>query len=182
MDIKDVGVYIGRYEFDNWTWRNIQNYPLLGGSNILYRKCVGLEDIGKPKNIYIETNADSDFTRIFFPTKITYEATKITLDLVVKRNNNNIYISNELSDVVRLFASTSPTVLWDTVRNKMAIMALLDAATPNKDSHKNMKYLEVELTFSNLMGYCPYIKDTFINGHLPIIEAAALPIIKRVLS
>lgn len=182
MQINDVGVYIGKYENGSWSWTNIQNYPLDTGRDILYRKCGGLEDVGKPKNIYTETYADSDTTRIDFPSEITHEATTITLDLVVRRDPLTEDGDNELKGIVDLVAFTTPTVFWDTVRQKMAVMTLMNAAEAKEDNYKGMKYLEVELKFSNLMGYCPYVGDTFSNGHLPNVEAAALPIITKVLS
>ena len=73
-------------------------------------------------------------------------------------------------------------MFWDTVRQKMAVMTLMNAAEAKEDNYKGMKYLEVELKFTNLMGYCPYVSDTFSEGHLPKVEAAALPIITKVLS
>lgn len=182
MEINEVGVYIGKYENAGWSWTNIQNYPLDTWRTLLYRKCTGLEDVGKPKNIYTETYADSDVTRTDFPDTITYEATTITLNLIVKRENSVIDGDNDLKTVVDMLQFTTPTVFWDTVRNKMAIMALLNAAEAKEDTYKGMKYLEVELKFNNLMGYCPYVGDTFTNGHLPNVEAAALPIITRILS
>lgn len=182
MEINELGVYIGKYENGTWLWTNIQNYLLNTGRTLLYRKCTGLEDIGKPKNIYTETYADSDTVRADFPNTITHEATSITLNLVVKRDKNIEDGGNELKDIVDLVAFTTPTVFWDTVRHKMAVMTLLNAAEAKEDTYKGMKYLEVELKFNNLMGYCPYIGDTFTNGHLPNVEAAAMPIITRILS
>lgn len=182
MQINEVGVYIGKRQNGTWSWTNIQNYPLGTGRNLLYRKCTGLEDVGKPKNIYTETYADSDTTRIDFPATVTHEATTITLDLVVRRNPDTEEGDNELKDIVDLVAFTTPTVLWDTVRQKMAVMTLSNAAEAKEDNYKGMKYLEVELKFTNLMGYCPYVIDTFSNNHLPNVEAAALPIITKVLS
>lgn len=182
MEASEVGVYIGKYQNNAWVWTDIQGYSLGDGRKLLYRKCTGLENVGKVKNIYTETYADSETVRVDFPGTITYEATVITLNLVVKRPVDVVSGNNELKNIVDLVAFTTPTVFWDNVRNKMAVMILTEAAEAKEDKYKGMKYLEVELKFNNLMGYCPFVQDTFSNGHLPNVEAVALPVITKVLS
>lgn len=184
MEIQDVHVYIGAYLNNSWVWEDINGYSIdSSGKRVLYyRKCTGLEDMGKPKNIYTETYADSNTVRVDFPNTITREATTITLDLVLKRAQDVSSGDNDLREIVDLFAYSTPVVFWDNVRQKMAVMTLLNSAEVKEDNYKGMKYLEVELKFNNLMGYCPHISDTYANSHLPYVEAAALPIITRVLS
>lgn len=182
MEINKLGVYIGKYENAGWSWTNIQNYSLGTGRTLLYRKCTGLETVGKPMNIYTETYADSNTVRADYPDVIAYSATTITLVVCVKRDSSIQEGDNELKKIVDLMTFTTPTVYWDTARKKMAVMSLINTAEPKEDTYKGIKYLITELQFNNLMGYCPYIIDTFINGHLPNVEAAALPIITRILS
>lgn len=182
METTDVHVYIGKYENSSWNWTDINNYSLGTGRKLAYRKCTGLEDVGKVKNVYTETYADSDVVRTDFPTTKCYEATTITLDLVVIRSASVNSGDNDLKDIVDLVSFTTPTVFWDNVRKKMAVMTLMNAAEAKEDNYKGMKYLEVELKFNNLIGYCPYVNDTYTNSHLPYVEAAALPIITKVLS
>lgn len=182
MEIEEVGVYIGKFEDNAWSWVDIQKYPISPESTLLYRKCTGLESFGKVKNIYTETYADSETVRADFPTTITREATTITLNLVVRRLPTATEGEREMLNIINLVSFTTPTVFWDSVRQKMAIMTLIDAVEVNEDKYKGMKYIDVELKFINLMGYCPYIHDTFANGHLPAVEAVAQPLITRILS
>lgn len=182
MEISQVGVYIGKYSLQGWSWTNINGYAIGTGKKVLYRKCSGLEDHGKVKNIYTETYADSGVVRTDFPDTITREATTITLDLIITRAPSVNSGGNEVSQLLSLVGGNQPVVLWDSVRQKMAVMTLVNAVEVKEDSYKGMKYVEVELKFSNLQGYCPYVGDTFSNGHLPYVETAALPVITKALS
>jgi hypothetical protein len=182
MDIQDVHVYVGKYSNGFWGWTDINNYTLGVGRTLMYRRCSGLEDFGKVKNIYTETYADSDTVRVDFPTTITREATTITLNLIIRRNPSIENGDNDVSTVVGLVSGNYPVVLWDNIRRKMSVMTLVNAVEVKEDKYKGMKYVEIELKFNNLYGYCPYVSDTFTQGHLPNVEAAALPIITKVLS
>lgn len=182
MKIEDVHIYIGKYTNSSWAWTDINNYTLGTGRKLLYRKCSGLEDFGKVKNIYQETYADSDTVRTDFPDTITREATTITLNLIVRRDPSVATGDNDVSTVINMVSGTLPVVFWDNVRRKMAVMTLISAVEVKEDNYKGMKHLELELKFNNLYGYCPYVNDTYANSHLPYVEAAALPIITKVLS
>lgn len=182
MQTEDVHVYIGKYANGSWTWTDINNYALGTGRTLLYRRCSGLEDFGKVKNIYQETYADSNTVRTDFPNTITREATTITLNLIIRRDPSIENGDNDVSTVVGLVSGNYPVVLWDNIRRKMSVMTLVNAVEVKEDTYKGMKYLELELKFSNLYGYCPYVNDTFANSHLTYVEAAALPIITQVLS
>lgn len=54
-------------------------------SGLLYMKADGMNDIGKSKNVYTETYADSDELRVYLPNDGNYtnEATKITMHFLV---------------------------------------------------------------------------------------------------
>lgn len=182
MQIEDVHVYIGKYTNAQWSWTDINNYALGTGRTLLYRKCAGLEDFGKVKNIYTETYADSDTLRADFPDEITREATTITLDLVVRRDPSIVNGDDDVNTVIGLVSGTLPVVFWDNVRRKMAVMTLVSAVEVKEDNYKGMKYIELELKFNNLMGHCPYVYDSQIPNQLQAVEYNALPIITRVLS
>lgn len=182
MQIQDVHVYIGKYTNAQWSWTDINNYVLGTGRTLLYRKCAGLEDFGKVKNIYTETYADSDTVRADFPDEITREATTITLDLVVRRDPSIENGDDDVNTVIGLVSGTLPVVFWDNVRRKMAVMTLVSAVEVKEDNYKGMKYIELELKFSNLMGHCPYVYDSQIPNQLQAVEYYALPIITKVLS
>lgn len=182
MEITDVHVYIGKYTNGSWSWTDINNYSLGTGRTLLYRKCSGLEDFGKVKNIYQETYADSDTVRTDFPDTITREATTITLNIIIRRDPATANGDNDVNTVIGLVSGTLPVVLWDNVRRKMAVMTLISAVEVKEDNYKGMKYLELELKFNNLMGHCPYVFDSQIQNQLQAVEQAATPIITRVLS
>lgn len=182
MDINDVKVYIGKYSGGVWTWTNINGYSLDTGRVVYYRKCEGLESYGKAKNIYTETYADSDVVRTDFPTTIQREATTITLDLIVKRDPSISVGDGELGDIIGLVSGNYPTVFWDNVRHKMAVMTLINAAEVKEDNYKGMKYLEVELKLNNLMGYCPVVGEATGANPMADVETAALPIITKILA
>lgn len=181
METTDVHVYIGKYTNSTWSWLDINgmNVPLTT-HKVFYRKCEGLENYGKAKNIYQETYADSNTVRVDFPTTITREATTITLDIVVKRGTGSL--NTIMQHLISILGASEPIVFWDNVRKKMAVMSLTNAVEPKEDTYKGMNYLECEFKFQNLIGYCPTVNDTYANSHLPYVEAAALPIITRVLS
>lgn len=182
MDTQDVHVYVGKYTNNAWSWTDINNYALGTGRTLLYRKCSGLEDFGKVKNIYTETYADSDTVRADFPTTITREATTVTLNMIVKRDASIENGDGDIYTVIDLVSGNAPVVFWDNIRRKMAVVTLTSAVEIKEDKYKGMKYVEIELKFNNLYGYCPYVSDTFTQGHLPNVETAALPIITRILS
>ena len=181
MEIQDVHVYVGKYTNAQWSWTDINNYTLGTGRTLLYRKCSGLEDFGKVKNIYTETYADSDVVRADFPDETTREATTIILDLVVRRDPSIANGDDDVNTVIGLVSGTLPVVFWDNVRRKMAVMTLISAVEVKEDNYKGMKYIELELKFSNLMGHCPYVYDPQIPNQLQAVEDAALPVVTKVL-
>jgi hypothetical protein len=134
------------------------------------------------KNISTETYADSNTVRIDFPDEITREATAITLNLVVRRDPSIENGYDDMKYIIDLVSGNMPVVFWDNVRRKMAVTTLINAVEVDEDKYKGMKYVEIELKFNNLYGYCPYVNDVFNDGHLQRVEDAALPIITKVLS
>ena len=52
---------------------------------LLYMRAEGMNDIGKSKNVYTETYADSDRLRVYLPNDGNYtnDATKITMHFLV---------------------------------------------------------------------------------------------------
>lgn len=118
-----------------------------------YSKCVGLEDLGKPKNIYTETYADADSLRVHIPEDVKREATDITFTFIFfGENRKSVYDRfNEFIKGRRLY-------YYDTARNKQAYMVLIDKTEPKEDIYKGSKpYMSVDYKFQNLWGECKSI-------------------------
>jgi hypothetical protein len=180
MDLQ-VEFYTGKYDVsqDSFTWTSLER-TMNNGDKIKYRKMEGLEDVGKIKNLYVETYADSNIQRVDFPDTIARENTKIKLDLIILRNNTRTQ-SSTYQDLVDYF-SNGLTVYWDTQRKRTAILFFESASQPTTDTYLGTPYMEVELEFTNVTGVCPIINDTYTSSHLPLVEAYSKPIILSALS
>lgn len=178
MDL-EVYFYIGKYNAgtSTFTWSSLEQ--TLNGDLVRYRRCAGLENRGKMKNAYTESYADATQTREFIPGTPTYEPTEITLDVVIKRSTTD---STTTFDTLTDNFQNGLTVYWDTQRKRCAVLKLTNAVETKEDTYLGMNYLECEYKFTNITGYCEYINDTFSNGHLPLVEAYAQPVIEASLS
>lgn len=118
-----------------------------------YSKCVGLEDLGKPKNIYTETYADADSLRVHIPEDVKREATDITFTFIfLGENRKSVY------DRFNEFIKGQKLYYYDTARNKKAYMVLIDKTEPKEDIYKGSKpYMSVDYKFQNLWGECKSI-------------------------
>lgn len=119
-----------------------------------YMKCVGLEDLGKPKNIYTETYADASTLRVFNPETITREATKITFTFLFLGDK---YTRHNLYDRFNRFIENKIIYYYDTARLRLAHMILLEHTSPKEDLFKGGGNMVVDYTFQNIRGYCDRI-------------------------
>jgi len=173
MDLA-VDIYVGQYSSltDSFTWTPlVSNWQ---GTPVLYRKCTGLESVGKSKNVYSESYADAQQERVDIPATIYYEPTSIVLDLIVKHASGAN--SDSFRKLVQYFKKDL-TVFWDTQRKKAAVLKFVDSTEPKEDTYLGMQYLESEFKFTNIVGVSAFVNDTFANSHLPYVEAYARPII-----
>ena len=114
-----------------------------------YMKCVGLEDLGKPKNIYTETYADASALRVFNPETITREATKITFTFLFlgdKDTRHNLY------DMFNRFIENKKIYYYYHHQHQIVIIM-----SPKEDIFKGGGNMVVDYTFQNIRGYCDRI-------------------------
>ena len=176
MDL-DVQFFTGKYNKtnDTFTWQQLEQ--TIGGDEVKYRKCTGLESKGKIKNVYTETYADASVTRVDFPNALTFEPTEVVLDIVVKRGAT---ANTTAFDTLVNYFHNGLTVFWDTQRKRCAVLLLTNAVEVKEDTYLGMNYLECEFKFQNIAGKCDIINDT-LPSHANV-EANAKPIILAALS
>lgn len=143
-----VKFYIKRESDANYT--DLESYF----NGMKYSKCVGLEDLGKPKNIYTETYADAENIRIHQPSKIRRETTKITFTFAFFGDKET---RQDTFDKFNSFIENKKLYYYDTARLKRAYMILIDKTEPKEDVYKGQGYMLVEYTFQNIKGYCDRI-------------------------
>lgn len=179
MDLQ-VGFYTGKYNVlqGAFTWQALER--TVNGDTIKYRKASGLEDVGKIKNLYVETYADSNIQRVDFPETIARENTTVKIDIIVLRSDLRRQ-SSTYKDLVDYF-SNGFTVYWDTQRKRAAVLYLDKATQPKTDTYLGTPYMEIEFEFTCVTGVCPIVEDTFASSHLPLVEAYAKPVILTALS
>lgn len=124
---------------------------------VKYMSCTGLEELGKPKNIYTETYADADKLRLYQPSDIAREATKITFTFAFlgdKATRQKRY------DNFNKFLEGKRLSYCDTARLRMVKeMVLMDKTEPKEDVYKGQGYITAEYTFQNLYGECERLNN-----------------------
>ena len=127
-------------------------------AGLSYLSIKGLEIVGKPKNIYEESYAEHDGTRVYHPSDnedpVTRETTKIALDLVIQgANRRSVY--NSLCDYLR----GNRLYYWDTARHKKVWLILNEEVNPEDDTLKGVKYIRATFNFTNIWGYSKTCND-----------------------
>ena len=121
-------------------------------AGLLYMKADGMNNIGKAKNIYTETYADSDRLRVYLPNDGVYtnEATKITMHFLV--------IGDEASRqaTIRSFETYVREGIhryWDDARNLEFDFIVQDEIKVSDEKwHGSSPYVEIEVVMQNLNG------------------------------
>lgn len=123
-------------------------------AGLLYAKCVGLEDVGKPKNKYSESYADAAELRVYDPAVVLHDETDITFTfLFVGDNRRSVY--NDFCSYVE----SGKIYYYDTARYKKAYLTLFDAVKPSHDEFKGgTPYIQADFKFKNLWGKCVNVK------------------------
>lgn len=113
-----------------------------------YMKCDGLEDLGKPKNIYTETYADADSLRVYLPSEVKRAATTITFTfLFLGYDKQNVY------DEFNEFIKNQKIYYYDTARKKRVCMVYQNATNPKTDDYKgSLPHIIAEYKFQNIKG------------------------------
>jgi len=121
-------------------------------SGLLYMRAEGMNDIGKSKNVYTETYADSDRLRVFLPNngEYTNEATKITMHFLVLGDA----VSREA--VIRSFENYVREGIhryWDDARNLEFDFIVQDEIKVSDEKwHGSSPYVEIAVVMQNLNG------------------------------
>lgn len=117
-------------------------------NGLVYLKAIGISDKGTPKNLYFETYAESDETRVHIPEQICRENTEITLTLAFFGENcRSVY------DSFYDYVKSGKIKYWDTARNRVAKMVLSNAIEIEDDILKGGKpYMIADFIFRNLFG------------------------------
>lgn len=117
-------------------------------TSLRYSKCVGLDDYGKPKNVYTEQYADSNELRVWIPDEITREATivKFTFYFIGEERKATFHsFMAYLYDGIHAY--------WDDCRNRKFYFVLTDkVAISDEMLYGDKPYFKVELTVQNLKG------------------------------
>lgn len=113
-----------------------------------YMKCDGLEDLGKPKNIYTETYADADSLRVYLPSEVKRAATTITFTfLFLGYDKQGVY------DEFNEFIKNQKIYYYDTARKKRVCMVYQNATNPKTDDYKgSLPHIIAEYKFQNIKG------------------------------
>lgn len=120
---------------------------------LMYCKAVGINTIGKAKNVYTEEYADSDRVRYYLPSiDLNYanEATKITMTfLIVGTADERQDTLDKFLDYVRIGVHR----YWDTARNREFDFIVKDEIKVSSEKwHGSQPYIEVEIPMQNLSG------------------------------
>ena len=113
-----------------------------------YAKCEGIDTVGKPR-VYTETYADSDTLRVYMPSPITNEATKVTFTFYFfgekRRETYHSFID---------FVRGGKRAYWDSARKRKFYFVVTDEIKPATEMwYGSNPYLELRLTVQNIKGY-----------------------------
>lgn len=152
--------YMQRVDIANQSAINIEEYS--GFSGLLYMKADGMNDVGKAKNIYTETYADSDSLRVSLPkhrynninihsvSDIANEATKITMHFLVvgdaaQRQATIRSFENYVREGIHRY--------WDDARNLEFDFIVQDEIKVSDEKwHGSSPYVEIAVVMHNLNG------------------------------
>ena len=185
---------IGKYsmQYQTWEWRKLEqdsdfNFTEVGygQTRTRYRKFVGLESSGKPKNVYTETYAEAATERVYttYGGGVKHEAFTVELDIVFLGHGRQ----TAKDELIAYFESGDGiTVWWDNIRQKCAILLFDSSVEPEEDRYvSSTPFVETVFKFKSLTGFHPKITVTWTNiDNIPTsnIEAYAQPLVIESLS
>lgn len=140
--------YMQRVDIDNQPSYDIEEQF----SGLLYMRAEGMNDIGKSKNVYTETYADSDRLRVYLPNEGVYtnEATKITMHfLVVGDADTREAVIRSFENYVR----EGIHCYWDDARNLEFDFIVQDEIKVSDEKWLGSNpYVEIAVVMQNLNG------------------------------
>lgn len=121
-------------------------------SGLHYLSCKGLENVGAPKDIYLENYPEADGSRVYFPTDTTGNVVHLsdtTIELSLLFEGDSYRTSyNSFCSLVR----SSRLYYWDTARLKKVLLVLNSEVAPEEDTIKGIKYIKATFKFTNIWG------------------------------
>lgn len=137
--------YISRYVNDSWEQETSLEDNFSG---MKYVSCSGLSVKGKIKNIYTESYPESDSLRVYIPETIARENTDIELKFAFSgENRRDIY--DQFCD----FITGYKIRYWDTCRNRVLEMILIESIEPDEDFlYGSSPFVTAKFKFKNLKG------------------------------
>jgi len=118
-----------------------------------YVKATGISENGKAKNIYTESYAETDELRVYLPTQIAYENTKIKINLLFPAVSAD---RMDVQDNERTFfeAVSGKKIEWhDNFRNRYVTLVLIEAPKVTGELlYSGCRYRHIEYTFQNVFG------------------------------
>lgn len=117
-----------------------------------YIEAKGISKVGKTKNVYTETYADSNEIRTWHPSEngkeTTHEATTIQLKLLFYGDNRR-----EVYELFNKYIYGGYRMFWDTLRNRKFTFLVIDGVDPSDDVVKGgIPYIIGTWTLQNLKG------------------------------
>ena len=144
----DYHVYMQKVDKNGQPLENTERDIELSFEGLKYSMAEGLNDVGKAKNIYAETYADSDKTRVYIPQKIEHEATEVLLTLFFIGNSRQ-----QVYDSFNEYIMDGFHTFRDTVRNKVILFYVGNVVKINESKYcGSTPYLKVVYSLSNVYG------------------------------
>lgn len=113
-----------------------------------YKKCEGIDEVGKPKNIYTETYAEADTMRVWLPNEVVFDNTDIEFEF--------LFIGENCYETYRQFleyVSNCYVKYYDTYRNMEVEMVLMNSTSPSEIRlYGDNKYILSSFKFKNIGG------------------------------
>lgn len=133
-------------EEDKYLFGEIELEAVFKG--LMYVKCVGLNSIGKVKNIYTETYSDADRLRVFMPQEVKNEETVVTLTLVFVGEQRN-EVRDRFNDYIR----QGYHKYFDTARYKEFVFFIKDELPIGEEMwYGSTPYLKCDYKLQNIKG------------------------------
>lgn len=140
--------YMQRVDIENQPTYDIEEQF----SGLLYMRAEGMNDIGKSKNVYTETYADSDRLRVHLPPDGNYtnDATKITMHFLVVGDEA---LRQATIQAFETYVREGIHRYWDTARNLEFDFIVQDEIKVSDEKwHGSTPYVEIQVQMQNLNG------------------------------
>ena len=124
----------------------------------IYCECKGINNVGKAKNTYTESYANSKTLRVYIPKKIFREETEVDLTLYFTGDNRQDNLERFIKDISGGTNSINkdygtPTRYYDLVRRKGFDFVYIDATTVDEDVwFGSLPYIKVTFKLKNIYG------------------------------